>query len=72
MGDGPAVRARYPPKVMGDTRQRRAHRGDERVNADFWARGKENVVKARVATALILIGAVAVIAGLVWLAVSAV
>ena len=45
---------------------------DEGVNVDFWARGKDRVVTARVATTMILIGAVFVIAGLVWLAISSI
>jgi hypothetical protein len=57
---------------MRDWRDRRAESDDEGVNANFWARGKDRVVAARVATALILIGAVIVIAGLAWLAISAI
>lgn len=50
---------------MRDDRQRRTD-GDESVEAEFW--GDFDSVKARVATGLVLIGAVAGIAGLTWLA----
>jgi hypothetical protein len=50
---------------MRDFRQRRSNGGDESVEAEFW--GGTDSVKARVATRLVLIGALAGIAGLSWL-----
>jgi hypothetical protein len=49
---------------MRDFRQRRTNGDDESVEAEFW--GDIDSVKARVASGLVLIGAVAGIAGLLW------
>lgn len=51
--------------LMRDIRQRRTNSDDENVEAEFW--GDIDSVKARVASGLVLIGAVAGITGLVWL-----
>jgi hypothetical protein len=47
--------------------QRRTDSDEEGIEADFWGRGNENF-KARVATGIVLLGAVAGIAGLTLLA----
>ena len=44
---------------------------DEHFNATFWADGKHRVI-ARVVTTMTLVAVVTVIAGLAWLAISAI
>lgn len=49
---------------MRDLRPRRRDSNDEGVEAEFWARSDKERVKAWIATGIVLIGAVAGIAGL--------
>lgn len=49
---------------MRDLRQRRSDSNDEDAEAEFWGRGDEERVKAWIATGVVLMGAVAGIAGL--------
>jgi len=49
---------------MRDLRQRHSDSNDEGVEAEFWGRSDEGRVKARIATGIVLLGAVAGIAGL--------
>jgi hypothetical protein len=52
---------------MRDIRQRRTDSVEAGIEAEFWERGNDSF-KARVATGIVLIGAVAGIAGLTLLA----
>jgi hypothetical protein len=49
---------------MRDLQQRRRDGNDEGVQAEFWGRSGEERVKAWIATGIVLLGAVAGIAGL--------
>jgi hypothetical protein len=49
---------------MRDLRERRSRSNDEGVEAEFWGRSDQERVKAWIATGIVLIGAVAGIAGL--------
>ena len=63
-GDGSIVVVCHLQGSMRDLRQRRSDSNDEGVEAEFWGRSAENRVKAWIATGIVLIGAVAGIAGL--------
>jgi hypothetical protein len=49
---------------MRDLRQRRSDSNNDGAEAEFWGRGKEERVRGWITTGIVLIGAVAAIAGL--------